>query len=385
MFLAMRYFSLALAAFMPLGVAVQLRERSPNSTLISVPVSITKGNKECPALNELPGLVPRKGALLGTIKATGSLERRSAMFAKHGYDTPTTHVFRFYKDLDLVHLWLQDDFVTKRQNLLDKGKIIWLDVMPKDWELCVNGGCDEWFKIVAQVLVSIKPAKAFLSIGHEVDHDWPGMTGGSEDYIAMVHRARDLIVKNGGDNAVWKFVISNQVLDQRDDSQAWNRVLERWPGDDYVDWIGFNVYLKHAEDNKDGTGTYVYGETYYTYPLGQSLQEQLNALTKKFKAHSKPGRDFASKTWELATIGVHSNNFDETFNDYLGNENLGVPDEFRIEFLKELKYVVESGKYTQFKSMAYFDSGDCQIDDVLVKPFYDWSTSDQFVMDHQCS
>jgi len=306
-------------------------------------------------------------------------------FTSNNLSIPDEHVFRMYSDLDDITEWQTEFNSGLIKNMTTKGKIIWFDVKPYNWTKCAYGGCNDQWKTLAAILVDISPHRAFVSIGHEVDHVWPGVTGTNEDYVKMSQTGIDLVREKGGWNAVWKFVVSNQIWDVDTEGAAcWECALERWPGDAYVDWLGMNMYMKYASDNGNGNATYVYGETYFTTEMGHSVEFVLKNMSAKFTQATESGRNFTGKPWALSTVGVHDSSYDVPYNDTLGNNNLGVPDKFRIEFMKEWKTLLNSGNFSRFKMWAYFDDQDCVIDDTTVESFHALATSDVFTTNHKC-
>ena len=90
-------------------------------------------------------------------------------------------------------------------------------------------------------------AEIFLRWGHEMNGNWYPWSGaangglmgqGPAKYVAAYKHVHDVFKAEGADNVVW--VWCPLVTDVP--GEAWNHWTNYYPGDEYVDWIGFDSY-----------------------------------------------------------------------------------------------------------------------------------------------
>jgi hypothetical protein len=96
----------------------------------------------------------------------------------------------------------------------------------------------------------------FIRLGHEFNGDWytyggakngggtlngfgdPAKADGPERFIAAYRRVHDFFKQQGANNVVWIWCPNNGSAP----SESWNTPEAYYPGDNYVDWIGFDGY-----------------------------------------------------------------------------------------------------------------------------------------------
>ena len=127
----------------------------------------------------------------------------------------------------------------------------------------------------------------FIRLGHEFNGDWytyggalngggtlagygdPAKADGPERFIAAYQRVHDLFEAQNVDNVVWVWCPNNGSSP----NEAWNVPEAYYPGDAYVDWIGFDGYN--------------FGTT-QTWSGWAKFFDIFNALYHKFKDYGKP-------------------------------------------------------------------------------------------------
>lgn len=119
----------------------------------------------------------------------------------------------------------------------------------------INGTYDYYITTFANAAKSFgKPL--FIRLGHEFNGDWytygganngggtlngfgdPTKADGPERFIAAYKHTVDIFENLGVDNVVWVWCLNNGSSP----NAAWNIPENYYPGDAYVDWIGFDGY-----------------------------------------------------------------------------------------------------------------------------------------------
>jgi hypothetical protein len=150
----------------------------------------------------------------------------------------------------------------------------------------INGSYDNYINGYAtQVKNWGKPL--FIRLGHEFNGDWytygganngggtltgfgdPTKADGPERFIAAFQRVHDLFEAQSVDNVVWVLCPNNGSSP----NESWNVPEAYYPGDSYVDWIGFDGYN--------------FGTT-QTWSGWASFFNIYNTLYQKFKNYGKP-------------------------------------------------------------------------------------------------
>lgn len=85
------------------------------------------------------------------------------------------------------------------------------------------------------------PGRVFLRIGYEFDGTWNAGQDNTEHFIAAHRRIVDVLRADGVTNGVYVWQASASILDdlieqKHEDITSW------YPGDDYVDWMGFSWF-----------------------------------------------------------------------------------------------------------------------------------------------
>ena len=114
------------------------------------------------------------------------------------------------------------------------------------------GRRDAEIRQIAKLAKHVK-GTMFLRIGYEYDGAW---NKGYEDrnaYIQAWRRIVDILRHEGATNIEYVWQASASPIDDIID-RAHEDIADWYPGDDYVDWVGFSWFL--SPDEKQGVGTY---------------------------------------------------------------------------------------------------------------------------------
>lgn len=177
-------------------------------------------------------LEPKSGILLGQYYGDGSI---AATSVKLGRTLP----------VHLTYYAWEDDWTTgNTKSDLNAGRIPLVN-----WELFgatlddISAGVHD--AMLAQRVKSAKNLgkKFFLDFGAEMNGEWSPWSGAENGssaakYLAAYRHVHDAFVAGGATNAIW--VWCPNVTDEPNES--WNRALEYYPGDAYVDWTCVDGY-----------------------------------------------------------------------------------------------------------------------------------------------
>lgn len=112
------------------------------------------------------------------------------------------------------------------------------DKMPVDYDALLTGSYDEYIDDFARSIKNI-PGEVFLRFAHEANGDWYPWSGpviGYDKYIRICRYVKDRFVLSGVTNVKWVFAVNNESAFGHD------AVWKCYPGDQYVDIIGFDGY-----------------------------------------------------------------------------------------------------------------------------------------------
>jgi beta-mannanase len=150
----------------------------------------------------------------------------------------------------------------------------------------LNGSYDNYITVYA-VRVKTWGKPLFIRLGHEFNGNWytygganngggtldgfgdPTKADGPERFIAAYKRVHDIFESIAVDNVAWVWCPNNGSSP----NESWNVPEVYYPGDSYVDWIGFDGYN--------------FGTT-QTWSGWTSFFNIYNALYQKFKTYGKP-------------------------------------------------------------------------------------------------
>jgi hypothetical protein len=120
----------------------------------------------------------------------------------------------------------------------------WLDATGRDAEV------DERIDKAALRIAELAPKKIMLALHHEPEND-VDIAGTTDHYRSMWRYVRRRFKSAGADNVVW--VLAHMNYPKWDET-----VFQLYPGDEHVDWIGFNAYgSAHRPKLGDNIGRFV--------------------------------------------------------------------------------------------------------------------------------
>jgi len=185
-----------------------------------------------------PLLVPAQGALLGAFVGTGTL---AAFEAELGRQVAINHTFVG---------WAQD-WTTMLTGLGAGGRIplvtweAWDNAVGAPLSNIIGGTYDSMITARAQSARAFG-RKFFLRWGHEMNgnwYPWDGANNGANlaattTFISAYRHIHDLFVAAGATNVLWVFCPNVASVP----GDSWNQWQNYYPGDAYVDWMGFDGY-----------------------------------------------------------------------------------------------------------------------------------------------
>ena len=175
----------------------------------------------------------------------------------------TDAVHRFERQagqrLDIVHVYMRgdDQFPTAEQLALtadpNRRRILFLSWKPDighTWAEVAAGAADARIDRAARLLRTRLDAPFFLGVHHEPEDDVrpePGSGYSARDYAAMYRHVVERLRRQGVDNAV---TVMNYMGFRAWAVQPWYADL--YPGDDVVDWLGFDLYATAGLGGQQG-------------------------------------------------------------------------------------------------------------------------------------
>lgn len=195
-----------------------------------------------------------------------------------------------------------------------------------DWSKATgsNATVNAWIDRAADNIKAVAPGTVMLTLHHEPQNDVGGGTSCSHpgtnpnmtpaNYRAMWRNVYNRFQAKGVTNVLWL---------TGDMGFAGVRCLvpEMWPGDDIVDWVGFDKYW-----GAKGSAT---------------VDAAIGEMYRWYQANSVPGRSYSSKPIALTEFGMNNPNAAQSV-AYQG--------------YRDLAAAVQSGKYPGIKMMLVWDS-----------------------------
>jgi hypothetical protein len=203
---------------------------------------------------------------------------------------------------------------------INAGRKVFVSFKPNSqWSNAVgvaNGGSasvDSQLTSLAKSVAGISPKKMMICVWHEPEND-VGNAGTTNQYVLMWHNVRNIFDANGATNVIWFWVIENYAPLQY-------LLPGLWPGNTYVDWVGWDVYQESSSENYVSAQT-----TAYNYML----------------TNSDAANNYASKPWAWTEWGVGINGYVPTATDQSNTFNA-------------VNTALNSGLFPRIRYIAYFD------------------------------
>ncbi|MDQ1292884.1 MAG: hypothetical protein QG608_765 [Actinomycetota bacterium] len=113
------------------------------------------------------------------------------------------------------------------------------------WADIAAGKYDRTIVIPQARRIKAQPRTVMLGLDHEMDLTH-AEHGTAAEYKAMYRHIHDVFAAQGVHNVVWTWVTSGYLGEGND-----QRILSLYPGDDLVDWIGYDPYNFHSCHDND--------------------------------------------------------------------------------------------------------------------------------------
>jgi hypothetical protein len=190
--------------------------------------------------------VPARGAYLGAFVALNGPWRSTADTIRR----TTRFEERIGRRLGIDHHFYGWDerFPTALERTdVAQGRIVMISWHAPALDAIVSGSEDELITARAR-LVRAFGAPIFIRWAWEMNGLWadwsgprsnsPGMHDGPAKFVAAWRRIHDIFVREGATNVSWVWAPNGESVP----NDRWNAISNYYPGDAYVDWIGFSAY-----------------------------------------------------------------------------------------------------------------------------------------------
>jgi hypothetical protein len=237
-----------------------------------------------------PGLVPPKGMWRGATvdhRFAPDQDDNNTRAFEAAYDT-RLHIFRTFKTPTWTEITAGEaDFVAS-------GGILFYSIQPQNWSEWVDWNAAWKINKFAAAIKKMAPHKVMIAPGFEPDgHAAESQNrsnlvyGTGKEYQLMYRNFRRQFAKQNVTNAVF-------VLDLSSNARNTPFVFpELYPGDEYVDWIFFNLFQSHKQSKARGNCTTILTTQY------KMLELQLSAGVIKD----------AEKPWGVGAWGTMNSTF----------------------------------------------------------------------------
>ena len=139
-------------------------------------------------------------------------------------------------------------------------------------EELVNGEHDDKIRHLAKLFTYVD-GTVYLRIGYEFDGTWNQGYENTEEFVTGWRRIVDVLRAEGADNVkyVWHASASptDDILEQKHED-----LMDWWPGDDYVDWVGISWFV-NPDEKMTVEGPYM------PHTGGQLAQEMVDIAREK--------------------------------------------------------------------------------------------------------
>jgi hypothetical protein len=179
-------------------------------------------------------LVPEQGALLGAYIGSGTVASTEGQLGRKWA-------------IQLQYFDWASDFTSFARNEISAGRIPYVTWEP--WKVTLDaiasGAQDATIRSRAMSIAGLG-GKVMLRFAHEMNGDWYPWDGADNGasaaappkYIAAYRHIHDLFTEAGVKNVVWVFCPNVDSVP----NEAWNKWESYYPGDEFVDWLGYDGY-----------------------------------------------------------------------------------------------------------------------------------------------
>jgi hypothetical protein len=172
------------------------------------------------------------GVLLGitTEQPTMQAVRQAESAARRKFDV----VYRFHDIDDVIP-------TADERKLVAQGRLLHVSVDARlfsgprvQWSAIAAGQYDPQLRRQAEGIAALR-SPVFVTFEHEADQTDKQIQGTGPEFVAAWRHVRDVYHAAGASNAVWVWVMMGTA-------DSLPRAAKLWPGNDAVDWIGWDVY-----------------------------------------------------------------------------------------------------------------------------------------------
>jgi hypothetical protein len=180
--------------------------------------------------------IPSWGAWMGAYPSGGSASSYSNLESEIGRKLD---IYRIYHPPSPAYTALS----AEELNYITNGNKMLISYHITNWVQASGGNStmNSQFASLAQSVASVKPRKIMFCITHEPEPG-VGKYGTTNDYVKMWHNVRSIFDANGATNVIWTWIIENNPT-------FYNLLPGLWPGNSYVDWVGYDVYQSSATED----------------------------------------------------------------------------------------------------------------------------------------
>jgi hypothetical protein len=281
--------------------------------------------------------IPACGAWLGAFPAGGSEAGYGNLESQIGrkldiYRTYNVNLTALPAEA-LYYITNGNKFMTSR-----RPGSLWSDVSGR------NPTINSQLASLAQSVASVKPNKVMLSLWPEpeqyiIPH---GTNGTAADYVAMWQNVWNIFTGNGATNVIWCWDVEGNPGD-------YYEYTNLWPGNSYVDWVGWDGYQGSATEDYVATQTSRYNW---------------------FLTNSTSLCNWAGKPWAWFEWGIGVNSYYPT----AAQETNGI---------NAISTAINNNQFPGVVFMDYFDSGPSTFLSETMASFSNYANSPY--MKQQCS
>jgi hypothetical protein len=147
------------------------------------------------------------------------------------------------RDQRIVHqFWAFDEALPRTRSGIGSGSTLMISWHGVAWDRITGGGSDKLIAAAARNLAA-QSKPLLLRWGWEMNGDWFewGGAGNGKDpdkYVSVWRRMHRIFADEGADNVAWVWSPNWNSSP----NEAWNKMQQYYPGDDYVDWVGVSGY-----------------------------------------------------------------------------------------------------------------------------------------------
>lgn len=202
-----------------------------------VPPAPTPPATSCGAQGKL---APACGALWGIYTLQGADASKSVTDLEARVGRPFDLTLRYHDFSDTY----PGRFPDSHEQLLGQSRILFLSWQARvsstnqslRWSDIARGAYDQQFVLTAAQRVKAYGKQMIIAFDPEFDSG-PNTRGTPEEYVAAYRHIHDIFRQQGVTNVVWAWVSTGYTGAGND-----QKILRGYPGDQYVDWVGYDPY-----------------------------------------------------------------------------------------------------------------------------------------------